>query len=205
MLFNILVIVCVLLGVVLMKLFLQLFPYLADSFLRVRGGAVLENNLRLSRDRNFLALAMLLPAVLLMYRYRLYDPVFLQGLPSNLYMLSLLGVLVAYLLIRFLLYQLLKPRRRFDFYRLAHRAGYTYFILLMSLLLATVGILALIPCNDLTIKRFIYTEVLVFYLFFLLRRAQILSRSCNPLRTFLYLCGLEFLPTSLLVLSAVRL
>ena len=75
----------------------------------------------------------------------------------------------------------------------------------MLLLLFTVGILSLFSCNDLTVKRFIYIETIAVYAVFLLRKAQILSMSCNPLRTFLYLCGLEFLPTSLLVLSAIRL
>ncbi len=205
MLFNVLVIVSVLLEVTMLKRFLLFFPYLADSFLRTRGSAVLESSVRVSTDRNILALTLLLPAVLLMYRYRLYDPIFLQNLSPNLYMLSLLGVLMAYLMLRLLLYVLLKPRRRFDFYRLAHRAGYTYFILLMLLLLVTVGVLALVHCNDLTIRRFIYIETIAVYAVFLLRKAQILSMSCNPLRTFLYLCGLEFLPTSLLVLSAVLL
>ena len=203
MLFNILVIVSVLLGIVLLKRFLQLLPIMADCVLRARGSAALENSVRTSTDRDILALALLLPAVLLMYRYRLYDPVFLQALSPNLYLLSLVGVLLAYLLLRFLMYLLLKPRRRIDFYRLAHKADNTYFVLLMLLLLVTVGILSLTPCNELTIRRFIYIETIVVYAVFLLRKAQFLSVSCNPLRTFLYLCGLEFLPTSLLVLSAV--
>ena len=205
MLFNILVIVSVLLGIVLLKRFIQFFPYMADCVLRARGGLALEKSVRTSTDRDILAIALLLPADLLMYRYRLYDPAFLQGLSPNLYMLSMLGILMVYVLLRLAMYLLLKPHRRIDFYRLAHKADYTYFVLLMLLLLFTVGILSLTPCNDLTVRRFIYIETIAVYTVFLLRKAQILSMSCNPLRTFLYLCGLEFLPTSLLVLSAVLL
>jgi len=203
MLFNVLVIVSVLLGILLLKRFLQFFPYMADCVLRARGSLALEKSVRTSTDRDILGVALLLPADLLMYRYRLYDPSFLQGLSPNLYMLSLLGVLLAFVLLRFALYLLIKPRRRNDIYRLAHKADYTYFVLLMLLLLFTVGILSLFSCNDLTVKRFIYIETIAVYAVFLLRKAQILSMICNPLRTFLYLCGLEFLPTSLLVLSAV--
>ena len=203
MLFNILVIVSVLLGIVLLKRFIQFFPYMADCVLRARGSLVLEKSVRTSTDRDILGVALLLPADLLMYRYRLYDPAFLQGLSPNMYMLSLLGVLLAFVLLRLALYLLMKPRRRNDIYRLAHKADYTYFVLLMLLLLFTVGILSLFSCNDLTVKRFIYIETIAVYAVFLLRKAQILSMICNPLRTFLYLCGLEFLPTSLLVLSAV--
>ena len=205
MLFNVLVIVSVLLGIVLLKRFIQFFPYMADCVLRARGSLALEKSVRTSTDRDILGVALLLPADLLMYRYRLYDPAFLQGLSPNMYMLSLLGVLLAFVLLRLALYLLMKPRRRNDIYRLAHKADYTYFVLLMLLLLFTVGILSLTPCNDLTVRRFIYIETIAVYAVFLLRKAQILSMSCNPLRTFLYLCGLEFLPTSLLVLSAVLL
>ena len=203
MLFNVLVIVSVLLGIVLLKRFIQFFPYMADCVLRARGSLALEKSVRTSTDRDILGVALLLPADLLMYRYRLYDPAFLHGLSPNMYMLSLLGVLLAFVLLRLELYLLMKPRRRNDIYRLAHKADYTYFVLLMLLLLFTVGILSLFSCNDLTVKRFIYIETIAVYAVFLLRKAQILSMICNPLRTFLYLCGLEFLPTSLLVLSAV--
>jgi len=48
-------------------------------------------------------------------------------------------------------------------------------------------------------------EAGVLYLIYLLRRAQILSMSCNSLTTFLYLCGLELLPAALMVVPAVVL
>jgi hypothetical protein len=73
------------------------------------------------------------------------------------------------------------------------------------LALATVGILYLAGVDDLIINRFLLIESGVIYLIYLLRRGQILSLSCNPLTTFLYLCGLELLPTALLVVSAVIL
>ena len=88
---------------------------------------------------------------------------------------------------------------------MAYRAGYTFFILLMMLLLATVGILYLAGVDDLVISRFLLVETGIVYLIYVLRRGQILSVSCNPLTTFLYLCGLELLPTGLLVASAVFL
>jgi len=66
-----------------------------------------------------------------------------------------------------------------------------------------VGILYLVGADDLTVKTFLLIETGVTYLLYLLRRGQILSGSCNPLTTFLYLCGLELLPAALLVVPAV--
>ena len=72
----------------------------------------------------------------------------------------------------------------------------------MVLMLATVGLLTLFHCPDMVFRVVIYVEIGLVYLLFIFRKTQILSLFCNPLRTFLYLCGLEFFPAALLVVSA---
>jgi len=200
-----LVVLFVLLAIVLLPAFLHLLPALADSVLRARGSASLENSVRQNRDRTLITLLLMIPAMLLVYRYRLYNPSFVQDLPQNNRLLVISCVFTGFMLLRAALYVLLKPRRRYDFYRQSHRLGFTFFILLMFLVLTTVGALVLFHANDLVIRWFIYVELLVGYLLFLVRRTQILSLSCNPLTTFLYLCSLEILPSALLVVSAVIL
>ena len=200
-----LVVVFVVLAMVLMPSFFHLLPFLADSLFRARGSTALEGSVRVSRDRNLVALSLLIPAVLLVYRYRLYDPSFIRDLASGWRMLAVTGVMLAYLLVRLLVYLWLKPRRRYEHYQMARRAGFTFFILLMLLAVPTVGVLVLMGYNDLIIRNFLYAETAFVYLFFLLRRMQILYLSCNFMRTFLYLCALELIPTALLVVSAVVL
>ncbi len=202
---TLLVVASILLFLLILRSFLTVLPYLRDTVLRARGSAALENSVKVSRDRNLVAAVFLLPAVLLIFRYRLYDPAFLQGLGPDLRLGVIAGVFFGYLLLRFLLSRWARPRRRYDDYQMAYRAGYTFFILLMMLLLATVGILYLAGVDDLVISRFLLVETGIVYLIYVLRRGQILSVSCNPLTTFLYLCGLELLPTGLLVASAVIL
>ena len=197
--------VSVLLFLLVLRSFLSVLPYLSDSIRRARGSAALENSVRVSRDRNLVAVVFVIPAILLMFRYRLYDPSFVADLEPDL-RLGLIGaVFVGYLVLRFLLYLWARPRRRYDNYQLAYRAGYTFFILLMLLALVTVGILYVLKVPDLIVRTFLLAESGFVYLVYLLRRGQILSLSCNPLTTFLYLCGLELLPTAALVLSAVFL
>ena len=200
---TILVAVSILLFLLALRSFLNVLPYLADNVLRARGSAALENSVRVSRDRNLVALVFLIPAILLIYRYRLFDPSFIRDLSPDFRLLAVAGAFIAFLLLRLLLARWLRPRRRFDDFQMAYRAGYTFFILLMMLALATVGILYLVGADDLTVKTFLLIETGVTYLLYLLRRGQILSGSCNPLTTFLYLCGLELLPAALLVVPAV--
>ena len=202
---SLLVAVSVLLFLVALRSFLNVLPYLADNILRARGSAALENSVRVSRDRNLVAAVFLIPAILLIYRYRLFDIAYFETLSPDMRLLAVAGVFIGYLLLRYLLYRWLRPRRRYDDYQMAYRAGFTFFILLMMLALATVGICYVLGLSDLTVKTFLLVEAGVTYLIYLFRRGQILSISCNSLTTFSYLCGLELLPTALLVVPAVIL
>ena len=202
---SILVAVSVLLFLLALRSFLNVLPYLSDSLFRARGSAALENSVRVSRDRNLVAAVFLIPAVLLIFRYRLFDIAPFDTLKPDMRLLAVAGVFIAYLLLRFLLYRWMRPRRRYDDYQMAYRAGYTFFILLMMLALATVGVCYVLRVPDQTIKTLLLAEAGVVYLLYLFRKGQILSTSCKSLTNFSYLCGLELLPTALLVVPAVVL
>ena len=202
---SILVAVSVLLFLLALRSFLNVLPYLSDGIFRARGSAALENSVRVSRDRNLVAAVFLIPAILVIYRYRLFDIGLFGSLSPDMRLLAVAGVFVGYLLIRFILYRWMKPRRRYDDYQMAYRAGYTFFILLMMLVLVTVGVCYILQLPDETVKMVILIETGVLFFLYLVRKGQILSLSCKPLTTFLYLCGLELLPAALVVLPAVIL
>ena len=205
LLLSILVTVFVILALLELRNFLHVAPFLWDSVFRARGSVALENNVRVARERNQLTLILMIPAILFIYRYRLYDASFVQWLTDDWRLVAVAGVFLGYLLLRTVMYLFLKPRRRADNFRVAHRAGYTFFILLMLLAIAGVTILYFFRANDFIIKSFLYILSGIAYLMFLIRKTQILSISCNPLLTFLYLCGLEILPTGALIATAVLL
>ena len=204
-LLGILVTLFVILALLELRNFLHVAPFLWDTVFRARGSVALENNVRVARERNQLALILIIPAILFMYRYRLYNANFLSGLTDNWRLAAVAGVFLAYLVLRSLLAVFLRSRRRVDHFRMAHRAGYTFFILLMLPAIAGVTILYFVRANDFVIRTFLYILTALVYFVFLIRKAQILSLSCNPLRTFLYLCGLEILPTGILIATAVLL
>ena len=202
---NLLVVVFAVLAIAILKRFLQVLPYMADSYLRVRGSAALEGSIRVSQDRNLVALVFIIPAVLLVYRYRLYDPSVLQDLDPNLRLAGVALALISYFLVRHMVYLWIRPHQRVDIFRQAHRVAYTYFIFLMLLVLVTIGILALAGVESAIVRYVLYGEIGLVFILLLFRSSQILSLSCNRLRTFLYLCALEILPAALLVVSAVVL
>ena len=185
--------------------FLALAPLLFDSLFRARGSVSLESSVRSSTDRRLMAALLTVPTVLIIFTYRLYDPDFLLGFGPDLRLGIIAGVFLAFLLLRYTIYRLLMPHRRRDFYILSRNTSLTYFILLALLLLVTVGLLELVGCSRMIIGQVLYVESAFIYTVFFFRRAQILSLSCNHLRTFLYLCGLEILPLAALVVSAYLL
>ena len=192
-------------AIVFLPRFLSLAPLLFDSLFRARGSVSLENSVRSSTDRRLAATLCIIPAVLMIYSYRLYDPGFLQGFGPNLRLGVIAGVFLAFLLLRHVMYLLLMPRCRRDFYILSRNTAFTYFILLVLLALVSAGLLELCGVSGEAVGRVILIETALIYTVFFFRRAQILSLSCNHLRTFLYLCGLEILPCAALVISAVLL
>ena len=188
---NVLVVVFAVLAIALLKRFLQVVPYMSDSFLRVRGSAALEGSIRVSQDRNLAALVLSIPAILVTYRYRLFNPSVLQELDPNFQLAGVALVLLSYVLIRHMIFLWVRPNHHGDVFRQAHRVAYTYFVFLMLLVLITVGILALAGVDDTLSRYILYGEAGLVFLLFLYRSSQILSLSCNRLRTFLYLCALE--------------
>ena len=194
-----------LLLIIFMRNFINILPYIIDSFTRARGSSDLEGSVRVSRDRNLIAMIFIIPFILLLYFYRIYDPSFLSGMGDNMRLLLIGAIFIAYLLLRRLLVVIFAPRRVNDNYAMAEKAAYTFFILAGMLVLPTFGILYPLGVNDLTIKTVALAEISFVYLVFLLRKSQILSTFCSPLTVFLYLCALEFLPTGLYVASALLL
>lgn len=202
---SVMVVVSVLLGLLFIRNFLNIIPYLFDNFTRARGSVALESSVRVSRDRNIVALVLIIPCIMVINKYGLYEPDLIKGADEDVHLLVVAVVFFLYLLLRFILSVALRPKRGGDNYVMARRSAYTFFILIGLLVLPTVGILSLFHVNPLTVRTVLLVEISVIYLVYFVRKAQILSLSCSSLTVFLYLCALEILPTGLLVASALLL
>ena len=64
------------------------------------------------------------------------------------------------------------------------------------------GIASLLTADREVVKAILLWETALTYIVYIYRRGQIFAYVCNPFSTFLYLCSLELIPTSALVLSA---
>ena len=80
MLFNIFVICAFLIVLLLLRQLVGIVPSLLACVIRWKENVNLEASVKLSRDRDYIALAMIAPFCLMAFRYRLYSPGFLEGL-----------------------------------------------------------------------------------------------------------------------------
>jgi len=192
----------------IMRCLLDLFrltPPLLYSYSRSRGAEALEQSLGTARVRNRIAFCLTLPFCLILDRFHVLRPAFMDTLPAGWSVPATVGLVVAYLILRSLCYLF------FRFNRLdkktaaiARRNLYNYLMLVLPvMLLLTAGLLlARVPEETAcSVMRWTLSAVWVFALG---RTGQILHAHCSGFSTFLYLCALEILPAAVLVAVVVN-
>ena len=202
--FNILALVSVIASMILLKTFVGVFPSILAAVIRWKENINIESSVRLSRDRDLTALAMIIPFCLTIFRFRIYDPRFIANLadPSRLW--AVLGIFSVYLLFRKAATLLARPRRMAQkTYAAATKSANTYFILLTLSLLLFCSITSFMDVHLNTIRQVSIGLSALIYGVYIIRKVQIFASSCSLFTAFLYLCALEILPSGILIISDV--
>lgn len=203
---SILVCLSILTILLLVKNIFFIFHNLLDCLSRWKGNQDLEENMQLTRVRNLIALAFILPFALVASRYDLYHPQFFNLISGPWITLACIAIMAAYALLRvFLAWQLRPKSSRSDTYKYASRCSYSFFILACIALFIAIGIMNVIGTDDATIKTVSFYILAAFYAIFIVRKHQFLLSGCNPFATFLYLCTLEIIPTGILIATDIIL
>ena len=79
MLFDILALISFLMVLLLLRRLVNVYPSLLACLIRGKESINLEASVKLSRDRDRITYAMIVPFCLVACRYRLYEPSFLEG------------------------------------------------------------------------------------------------------------------------------
>lgn len=200
---RILVVAAVLLALLALRDYLKLLPLLRGSLVRSRGNIEIEHSVSQARNRNRCASVALFIFVLMADRYSLYPAPFLEKLPQELRVAATLGVLSAFILLRFLIFRAIRLSRTDSESRSAvHSALYNYFLAFLPLMLATLALLWAFKTPDSFLRWALWLETAAFLGLALLRESQILAGKYSPLQTFLYLCALELIPLACLTIPA---
>ena len=206
MLLNTLALISLIIIIILLRRLVNIFPSLLACMIRWKESVNLEMSVKLSRDRNILAVALVIPFCITAFRFGIYSPSFLEGFNETLGLTITIGVFITYILLRLSLTALCRSKKsRKPAYATSVAAARTFFIILTLLLMAIGGIMSFVEVDPNTTKDAMIWVSGTIYALFLLRRIQIFASSYNFFTVFLYLCALEIIPTGVLVTSAMIL
>lgn len=204
MLFNILAITGFLIVLLLLRRLVNILPSLLACLIRGKESLNLEASVKLSLDRDMLALAMIIPFCLVAEHYRLYSPGFLDGFSENAEIGMYFGIFLIYVLLRHMVMWLFRPQKMpKKTYSAAYKAASSFFIIGTLVLLSLGAVMGVLDVPAADVRSAMLWVSAFIYAVFLLRKVQIFSTSCSIFAAFLYLCALEMIPTGILVVSAV--
>ena len=204
MLFNILVLISFFICVLPMRRFVGIFPSLMACIVRWKESVNLDASVQLSRDRDIMAIAMVMPFCLTAGKFDFYSPVWIGQFGADGKLGITIGVFIGYILLRKGLEHVFRPKKMNPkTYRTACKSSHTFFIILTLTLMAMGGVMSFIDVAPMEIKNAMLWVSGATYAVFLLRKTQIFTSSCSFFSGFLYLCALEILPTGALVASAL--
>ena len=206
MLFDILAIISTVSVIILMRRLLNIYPSLLACIIRWKESINLEASVKHSLDRNMFAVAMIIPFCLIVYRFGIYSPAFMEGINETFSLLIIIGIFGAYFALRRAMIRIMRPKKMNPkTYKAAICCAYTFFIILTLTLFFVGGIMALLKTDPIVTRTAIIWLSAIIYGIYVFRKTQIFTSSCSIFRGFLYLCGLEIFPTGVLVASALIL
>lgn len=203
---GILATIMAMLGILLLRQFVNLVPSLTGCLIRWKENLNLENSMQLNLSRRRIFMFLTIPFCMIAASYRLYDPVFLQGLPLLYRIPATAGILAIYLIIRkFIAWYMKNRQTSTKSYNAAVNIFYTFFIITAIVTIFTGSILSVTNIAPDAIRTVLLYEIAFFYLILIIRKFQIFQNYCSLFSAILYLCALEFLPTGILAATAIFL
>ena len=204
MLFNILALISFFICLLLLRTFVEVFPSLMACLVRWKESVNLDASVMLSRDRDIMAIAMIMPFCLTAARFSLYTPSWTGQFGADGRLGITIGIVTAYILLRKGLEHVFRSKKMNPkTYRTACKSSHTFFIILTLVAMAMGGTLSFLKVDPMGIRNAMLWVSAITYALFLLRKTQIFISSCSFFSVFLYLCALEILPTGALVASAL--
>ena len=202
--FYALALTSVIIVMLLLRTIVEIVPSVLACLIRWKENINMESSVRLSRDRDFSAFAMLIPFCLAVFRFRIYNPHFMSVLPDTTRLCATIGVFTVYIHIRKAALMLVHPRRiPQKTLSASDKSANTYFIFLTLVILLVGSMCSFFDASANSIRLTLLWLSALIYGLYLIRKLQIFASSCSIFAAFLYLCALEILPTGILVVSDV--
>lgn len=203
---RILVVTAILAILINLPNFFRIFGSILHCMRIARANSILEHSYSQAMMRNQTAWAHLIPIALLADRFDIIGPAVFDRLDPVWHSLLTLGMILAFLMVRFILFTFFKPHKMSaEAGTTVHRILFTFSITLGIIALATTGIMLIFNAPDTAIRSALLWETGIIWFLSLIRTGQILGTSCRGFSTFLYLCAFEIVPAAGLVAATTML
>ncbi|MBQ7771614.1 MAG: DUF4271 domain-containing protein [Bacteroidales bacterium] len=201
---QVIISISILAVMLLLRNLVSVFPSLVACVIRTKEIINLEASVKLSRNRDIIAVVMVPVFCLLASKYSLYDISLLEGKSPDARLGLTSAIFILYILFRTAISKILKPQRiPQKTYNTVENASRTFFSVLSLLLLACAGVFSVIGADLMVTRSAMLWISAIIYFIFIIRKTEIFFSCCSVFTAFLYLCALEIIPTGTLVVSAI--
>lgn len=200
------IVIISILSLFFLRNFIKLLPSLLASLVRTKEATYIEDNMKLSRYRNNIAIFLIIPFCISITSLNIINSDFIVNHSIEVRFCLITIVFLTYFMIRDIIFSTLIPTSIESSTRNnARRVSYTFFIIIALIAIIASLIGALLPEHINVISHIALYTILAIYIIHLARKMQIFAMSCNVLTAILYLCILEIIPTCIFIAALVVL
>lgn len=197
---RILVSVSILLMILVLGDIFRIMPALMRCVSKYQGCISIEKNMQENRTRDVVLWACILPFALMIGRYASPEESLATVLPIQWRVPGIIVAIGAYEFLRTFFYTFFRYRGlNNDSARITKRNLRNFFIIASFIMFFTVCLFSVIPASDDIVRAILIAETVFIWMLCMVRQFQIFAPHHSRFGTFLYLCGLEFLPIVILV------
>ena len=200
---DVITLISLLVIISLLRRIAGVLPSVFSCAVRWKENVNLDSSVKLSRDRDITALALIIPFCIIVTNSGIHCFRFMGGLSAEASFGIILGILITYFLFRMFTEKVFLPSRRRRSARVSDNSDRTFFIILALTLIFGYMIFGISGMEAETSKRTMLWISAAIYMLYIVRKFQIFQTSHSILTSFLYLCALEIIPTGTLVVSAI--
>lgn len=203
MMLEIISLASLLIIITMLRRIVNVMPSVLTCIWRWKECVNIDSDIKTGRDRDFTALALILPFCLTASNAGVLSFRFMKDMRPEAAFGVTIAIFAAYMLFRLFTSKVFLPQKSRRDNRVTDNSDRTFFIILAIAILSCCWIMELMNADATLIKSTILWLSAIIYSLYIVRKFQIFQSSHSIFTSFLYLCALEIIPTGTLAVSVI--
>ena len=189
--------------ITMLRRIVDVMPSVLTCIWRWKECINIDSDIKTGRDRDFTALALILPFCLTASNTGILSFLFMNDMGPEAAFGVTVAIFAAYMLFRLFTSKVFLPQKSRRDNRVTDNSDRTFFIILSISVLACHWIMGLMNADVTATRSTILWLSAIIYGLYIVRKFQIFQSSHSIFTSFLYLCALEIIPTGTLAVSVI--